>query len=481
MSEKPIQLDVAIVGSGPNGLAAALILARAGLHVEVFEGASTPGGGCRTEELTLPGYRHDVCSIIQSMTSLSPFFHTLDLQHYGVQLLEPEVAFAHPLDSGTAGALVGGVDSTAQDFGIDARAYRSLMGPLVAHAEALAKTVLAPIRSLPTEPLTMARFALAGLFSTAHLEKRFSTPEVRALIAGVSAHSMSPLTAPLTAAFGLFLAVTAHSGGWPVVEGGSARLVDAMATALVEAGGVIHTRRWITKLADLPPSRATMFDTSVESMVAIAGDRLPARFRRDAGRFQHAPGICKIDWALSGPVPWTAASCRSTATVHLGGTFEEIAAAEAEVASGHHPDRPYCIVVQPSVVDESRAPKGHGTLWAYCHVPQGSTVDMTSEIEAQIERFAPGFKDLILAKVHTTAADSELHNPNYVGGDIGGGAGNLRQTLFRPTLRWNNYRTGAPNLYLCSASTPPGGGVHGMCGAGAAKAVLADFGHRVAR
>lgn len=475
MTATTAQLDVAIVGSGPNGLAAAIELARAGLSVEVFEGAPTPGGGCRTEELTLPGYFHDVCSTVQSMASISPFFSTLELERYGVRLKRPEVAFAHPLDGGRAGAVTGDVIATAASLGADRHAYQQLMRRFVDHADSLSATVLAPIRSVPSDPVTMAKFALLGLPPATHLVKRFETSEARALFAGVCAHSMSALDSPLTAAFGLFLTTTAHSGGWPVVEGGSARLIDAMLTALIEAGGVIHTDRWIHSLSDLPPSRVTLFDTSVESMLSIAGSELPQRFLRAATRFRHGPGVCKLDWAISGSVPWIAAECRAAVTVHVGGTFEEVAAAEATVAAGGHPERPYCIVVQPSVVDDSRAPAGSSTLWAYCHVPQGSTFDMTSRIENQIERFAPGFKDLILAKAHSTASDQAALNPNYVGGDISGGAGNLRQTLFRPTLRWNNYRTGAPNLYLCSASTPPGGGVHGMCGVGAAKAVLADL------
>jgi phytoene dehydrogenase-like protein len=468
-------LDVAIVGSGPNGLAAALVLARAGLRVEVFEGAASAGGGCRTEELTLPGYRHDVCATIQSMVSLSPFFADLDLERRGVRLRTPEVAFAHPLDDGRAGALIGSVTQTANGLGDDGASYSRLMGPLEANLDRVVASVLSPLRSAPRNPITMGRFALAGVPSAAHFARRFAGEETKALLGGVSAHSMLPLDAPLSAAVGIFLTLSAHAGGWPVLEGGSAVLVDALVQAINEAGGVVHTGRWINEARDLPVARATLFDTSPSTMVDVLGTRLPERYRREASRFRYGPGVCKVDWALSGPVPWLAESCRRATTVHAGGTFDEVARAEAEVAAGRHAERPFCIVVQPSVVDPTRAPAGHATLWAYCHVPNGSDVDMTARIEAQIERFAPGFRDLVLARSTMTAIGEQRHNPNYVGGDINGGASSLRQTLFRPTIRWNSYRTGAPGFYLCSASTPPGGGVHGMCGVGAARTVLNDL------
>ena len=466
--------DAVVVGSGPNGLAAALTLARAGMNVEVVEGAITPGGGCRTGELTLPGFRHDLCSTIQSMVPLSPFFRDIDLALTGVRLMTPEIAFAHPLQDGRCAAVYRSVHETAHALGEDAKAYKGLIGPLVDHADTVVTSVLAPLRSLPRNPVVMGRFSLAGVPSAVHLAKRFRSPEAKGLWAGVCAHSMLALTSPLSAGFGLFLAVSAHVGGWPVIEGGSSVLVDALTGALEDAGGKIRTGQWITKMSDIPPARAILFDTSPEGLVAIAGDRLPTRYRRAAQRFRRGPGICKVDWALSGPVPWTSEQCRRTATVHVGGNFEEVAFAESEVAAGRHAQRPYCIVVQASVVDSTRAPAGQGTLWAYCHVPNGSTVDMTSSIEAQIERFAPGFRDLILMRTVITARESERHNPNYLGGDITGGAGTLRQTLFRPTPRWNPYATGAPGIYLCSASTPPGGGVHGMCGYGAARSVLRE-------
>jgi phytoene dehydrogenase-like protein len=415
------------------------------------------------------------------MVSLSPFFAGCNLERRGVRLCIPEVAFAHPLDGGRAGAVMGTVDETAAMLGSDGARYARLFGPLVEEAEAVVATVLAPLRSPPSRPVPMARFAIAGLPSVAHLARRFSAEETKALLGGVGAHAMLPLDAPLTSAIAIFLTIVAHAGGWPLVQGGSAGLVDALVAELREAGGSVHTGQFIKDMSDLPPRAAVLFDTSVETLLAVAGDRLPTRYRQAAARFRHGPGICKVDWAMSGPVPWTAPVCRRAGTVHIGGTFAEMAQSEADVAAGRHTDRPYCIVVQPGVVDTTRAPAGQQTLWAYCHVPRGSTVDMTVRIEAQIERFAPGFRDLILGRSTMTAVETEAHNPNYVGGDISGGAGTLRQTLFRPTARWNPYRTGARGIYLCSASTPPGGGVHGMCGVGAARAALADSKRRATK
>jgi phytoene dehydrogenase-like protein len=471
----PTRLDAAVVGSGPNGLAAALTLARAGLRVEVFEAASSAGGGCRTEELTLPGYHHDVCSTIQSMVALSPFFKSLDLERLGVRLCTPEIAFAHPLDDGRAAALYQSVVTTAEGLGTDGAAYQKLMGPLIAHADKTVPEILAPILNVPSHPFAMARFGLAGVPSAAHLVKRFDTDEAKALLGGVSAHAMLPLNAAMTSAFGLFLTMSAHLGGWPVVEGGSAVLVTALLRELSDAGVVVHLNRPIASVSDLPDARATLFDTSPQTLVEVMGERVSARYRRDVARYRSGPGVCKVDWALSGPVPWTAEVCRRAATVHLGGTFAEVAAAEDDVARGRHAERPYAIVVQPGVVDPTRAPAGTSTLWSYCHVPNGSDVDMTSRIEDQIERFAPGFRDLIVARSTMTAMDEQRHNANYLGGDINGGAGTLRQTLFRPAIRVNPYRTGTPGVYLCSASTPPGGGVHGMCGVNAARAALRDL------
>jgi phytoene dehydrogenase-like protein len=324
----------------------------------------------------------------------------------------------------------------------------------------------------------MARYGLEGLPPASVLSRRFRSPETRALLAGAGAHAMLPLTTPLTSAFALLFLMTAHAVGWPVVEGGSARIIDALTGELTSLGGRVETGRWVRDLDSLPPARAVLLDVTPRQFIAMAGDRLPALDRRALARFRYGPGVCKVDWALSGPVPWQAPACREAGTVHVGGDFGDVARSESEVAAGRHAERPFCLIAQPGVVDPSRAPAGKHTLWGYCHVPSGSAVDMSGRIEAQIERFAPGFRELILARSVRTAAEMEQHNPDYIGGDISGGVGNLRQTVFRPTPRWNPYRTGLRGVYLCSASTPPGAGVHGMCGQWAARTALADLGVR---
>jgi phytoene dehydrogenase-like protein len=447
-------VDAVVVGSGPNGLAAALTLARAGLEVRVIEGSEAPGGGCRTEELTLPGFRHDVCSAVHPLAAASPFLRGLDLP-----LLQPEVALAHPLDGGRAAAVVRSVEATAAGLGADGVLYRRLFGGLTGRAGPIVDAMLRPQRSVPNPAATA--FGVMGLLPASWLRRAFRTDEGRAILGGTAAHSFRPLDAPLTGAFGLLLTTLAHSAGWPVVEGGSVGIVDALLAELSERGGTVETGHWVERLEDLPPARLTLLDVSVASPL------VPGRNRR----FRFGPGVCKVDWALAGPVPWAAGACRCTCTVHVGGTFDEIRRCEAEVTAGRHPERPFCIVAQPAVVDPSRGE----VLWGYCHVPAGSTVDMTQRIEAQIERFAPGFRDLVLARATRTAAEMERHNPNYVGGDINGGAATVRQTVFRPSFRWNPYRTATRGVYLCSASTPPGGGVHGMCGVGAAEAALRDL------
>jgi phytoene dehydrogenase-like protein len=466
--------DAVIVGSGPNGLAAALTLARAGLAVNVCEGAETPGGGCRTEELTLPGFRHDVCSTVHPLLAASPFFKQTQLE--GVTLKTPEVAFAHPLDGGRAATVTASVTQTAAALGADERAYRRLFDAPVRDASKIVRGVLAPLIAPPAHPLAMARFGLRGLWPVGLLARRFETEQARALLAGLGAHSMQPLDAPGTGAFALLLGVLAHAVGWPVVEGGSSRVADALAREIEAAGGQIHTGRFIETLEELPRAKVKLLDVTPRQLLGLAGGGLPARYAKAMGRFRYGPGIFKLDWALRGPVPWQAQACRATPTLHIGGSFEEIAHSEAEVAAGRHTERPFCIAVQPCVLDPTRAPQGHHLFYAYCHVPAGSTVDMSERIEAQIERFAPGFRELVLARSSVTALDTERHNPNYVGGDINSGAATLRQTVFRPTVSLHPYRTPLPGVYLCSSSTPPGGGVHGMCGVGAAKAALAELG-----
>ena len=474
-------LDAVVVGSGPNGLAAALVLARAGLSVEVVEGAATAGGGCRTEELTEPGFHHDVCAAVHPLAAASPFFATLDLAGLGVRLRTPDVSFAHPLDGGRAGAVRRSVTETAGALGADEGTYRRLLGPLDRDADLVVPALLAPLRRPPRHPVALARFGRPGLGSAVRLAGRFETAEARALLAGVGAHSMLPLDAPLSGAFSLLLTTLAHAAGWPVVEGGSAALVRALLGALERAGAPVRTGRWVRSLDELPPARATLLDVTPRQFLDLAAGRLGSRERRALARYRYGPGVCKVDWALAGPVPWEAAVCRETVTVHVGGSLAEVAASEAAANAGRHAERPFCLVVQPGVLDPTRAPAGHQTLWAYCHVPNGSTVDMTGPIEAQIERFAPGFRDLVIARSTRTAAEIEAHNPGYVGGDIGAGAATVGQTLFRPTVRWDPYRTGLDGVYLCSAATPPGAGVHGMCGVGAARSALRHLGVRPPR
>jgi phytoene dehydrogenase-like protein len=468
------QPDAVVVGSGPNGLAAALTLARAGLQVQVFEGADQPGGGCRTAELTLTGFAHDVCSTVHALAAASPFFAGCDLAARGVRLLVPKVAAAQPLDGGRAAAICGSVAETASRLGADA-GYRRLMEPLERDADAVLSLALSSLRSVPGRPVSAARFGAQGLLPATVLARRLKTAEGRALLAGMAAHSIRSLTAPLTSAFGLTMLLLAHTTGWPVVEGGSGRLVAAMTAELAELGGTVTTGCFVKSLADLPPARAVMLDVTPHQLLEMAGDRLPPGYRHAMRRFRYGSGVCKVDWALDGPVPWQNDACRQTVTIHVGGTIAEVARSEAAVAAGQHPEQPFCLVTQPGVVDQSRAPAGKHVLWAYCHVPPGSDVDMTGRIEAQVERFAPGFRDLILARSVRTAADMERYNPSYVGGDIAAGASTLRQTIGRPALRWNPYRVPLPGTYLCSASTPPGGGVHGMCGMWAARTALRDM------
>ena len=464
--------DAVVVGSGPNGLSAAIALCQSGRSVLVLEAEATIGGGAKTAELTLPGFRHDPCSAIHPLALASPFFTTLPLARYGLEWLEPPIALAHPFDDGTAAILTRSIDETADSLTVDGSVYRRLMTPLVADFTLLTSELLAPLH-MPQHPIALARFGLLAIRSAGGLARsRFAGEAARAFFVGMANHSMAPLTSPATAAFGLVLALFGHGVGWPIPRGGSQSISDALAAHLRSLGGEIETGARVRTLAPFASSRAVLMDVTPRQFVDIAGDDVPASYRARLERYRYGPGAFKVDWALSGPVPWTASACRRAGTIHLGGTFEEIMRSAAEVAAGRHPEEPYVIVAQQGLFDSTRAPAGKQTLWAYCHVPNGSTVDMTERIERQIERFAPGFRDLILARAVRGPAELESHNANDIGGDINGGLQDIRQLFTRPTVRLDPYSTPNRRLYLCSSSTPPGGGVHGMCGFHAAKSAL---------
>ncbi len=442
--------------------------------MRVLEAAAQLGGGTRTEELTLPGFRHDVCSAVHPMALASPFLRSLSLEEHGLELLHPDVPLAHPLDGGRAAVLHRSLDRTAAELdGADGGAYRRLMAPLVEHWEPITADILAgPVWRIPRHPVETGRFGLVGLQSVTRLERRFGSDEGKALLAGCGAHAMQPLEGPATGAFALTLLMHGHSVGWPIAAGGSAAIAASMASLLRSLGGEIETDREVTSLRDVGDARAVLFDISPSLVERICGRSLPERFRRRLRDFRHGPGVFKVDYALSEPVPWTAEPCRRAGTVHIGGTAAEIAIAERDVAAGRVAERPYVLVSQPSLVDPSRAPAGKHTLWAYCHVPNGSAADMTAAIERQLERFAPGFGDVVLARSTINAVEMAAHDASFVGGDINSGAADLRGVIQRPSLRWNPATTPHRRILLCGASTPPGGGVHGMCGYNAARAAL---------
>ena len=468
--------DAVVVGAGPNGLAAAVVLARAGLSVLVLEAQETIGGGARTRELTLPGFHHDVCSAIHPMALVSPFFQQLPLADYGLEWRYSDIAIAHPLDDGTAGSLQHSVDATAAALGEDGPSYRRLMRPFAKHLSELFGEILGPIPLIPRHPFLLARFGLQGLRSAVSVAKRFETDRARALFAGCAAHSFVPLQWAGSASFGLVLALAGHATGWPAARGGSEAITQALAAYLRSMGVEIRTSSPVRSMADVPPSRAVLFDVTPRQLAAIAGDVLPHGYRRKLQKFRYGPGVFKIDWALDGPIPWRAPECHRSATVHVGGTLEEVAHHEHEIWQGRTTEKPFVLVAQQSLIDETRAPAGRHTGWAYCHVPAGSTEDMTAAIERQIERFAPGFRDRILARHTMNTAEYEAHDANFVGGDIAGGANNLRQFLARPFPSRDPYATPNPRIFMCSSSTPPGGGVHGMCGYHAAQAALRHLG-----
>lgn len=466
--------DAVIIGSGPNGLAAAVYLAREGASVLVIEGHDQIGGGTRTAELTLPGFHHDVCSAIHPMGVASPFLKTLPLDRFGLEWIHPEIPLAHPFDDGSAAVLLRSIGETAANFdAASGKSYRRLFEPLMGDFDETLVDLLAPLR-WPGNPLNMVQFGLRALPSALEVARAwFSDEKARALLAGNAAHSLLPLDRLLaTNAIGLMLMLAGHACGWPVARGGSGRITDALVGYLQSLGGVIETGRRIRTMGELPEAKAYLFDTSPSALADIAGERLPESYRRRLRRFRHAPGIFKIDYALDGPVPWRAEACRRAGTVHVGGGIDEIVISERDANRGIHAERPFVLTAQQSLCDESRAPEGKHTFWAYCHVPSGSTVDMTTAIEKQIERFAPGFRDRVLARHTMNCADYERYNPNLIGGDIVGGMSDWRQLLTRPVVRAKPHTTPEPSIFLCSASTPPGAGVHGMCGYWAAREAM---------
>ncbi len=465
-------LDAIVVGSGPNGLAAAIELARAGWSVRVYEAKETVGGGMRSAELTLPGFTHDICSAIHPLGMGSPFFSQLPLHEHGLEWIQPDLPLAHPLDDGRAVTLQRSLDATVADLGRDGRAYQLLIQPIVEHWSALAGDILGPF-GIPQHPFVLARFGLTAIAPAKTLARlAFRTEAARALFAGNAAHALMPLEHPLSASFGLVFESLAHSVGWPLPRGGSQSVADALAAYFKSLGGEIMTEHPVENVDALPAARAVLFDVTPRQLLQIAGHRFPTNYVRALERYRYGMGVFKVDYALSGPIPWTAPQARRAGTVHVGGTLDEIAVSESAAWYGKTSDRPFVLVAQQSLFDDTRAPAGQHTGWAYCHVPHGSTVDMTAIIDAQIERFAPGFRDLILARHTMNAADFEAYNPNYIGGDIGGGVQDIFQLFTRPTIRAVPYSTPAQGIYLCSSSTPPGGGVHGMCGYHAAQAVL---------
>lgn len=468
------EYDAVIVGSGPNGLAAGITLQRKGLSVLILEAKDTIGGGLRTKELTLPGFKHDVCSAIHPMAVGSPFFAELPLHQFGLQFIHAPVAAAHPFDSGHAAVLMRSLVETAEGLEKDKEAYLRLIKPLVETWPDIAPDAMGPLR-FPKHPFKMAAFGLNAIRSASCISKRFETEEAKGLWAGMSAHSIQPLTNWASAAIGLVLSAVGHIHGWPIPVGGSQSIADAMGAYFVSLGGIIQTGIEVHSLRELPKSKAILFDVTPSQLLKIVGNEFTGSYRKQLSNYRYGMGVFKVDWALNQPVPFKNHFCRQAGTVHLGNTFEEIAASEQAASDGKHPDRPFVLLAQQSSFDRTRAPGGKHTAWAYCHVPNGSTVDMTKAIEDQVERFAPGFKDTILAKHTMNTSEIQAYNPNYIGGDINGGIIDIRQLYTRPTLSLSPYRTSREGIYICSSSTPPGGGVHGMCGYHAAQTVIKDL------
>jgi phytoene dehydrogenase-like protein len=462
-----------VVGAGSNGLAAAIVLAQAGLQVDVYEAEQIPGGATRSLELTLPGFMHDFGSAVYALAASSPFFSKLPLKDYGLEWVHSPAPLAHPLDDGTAVVLERDIEAAAAELGSDGHTWRALMGPLVTHWHDLAPEVLSPVLKIPSHPWLLARFGMKALLSAKVISRRFKSERTRALFAGLAAHSFLSLEQPLSGAFGILMAVPAHAVGWPIARQGAQSFTNALCAHLAKLGGNIMTSFRVDSLDGLSRYDLVLCDITPQQLLTVGGRLLSENYKQQLRKFRYGPGVFKVDYALSAPIPWKASECARAATVHLGGSFDEIAASEKAVRSGDHPERPFVLLVQPTLFDPSRAPAGRHTAWAYCHVPHGSTFDMLRRLEDQIERFAPGFPEIVLARHILSPSGLENMDANLVGGDISGGVIDLRQMLFRPTRKL--YSTSAPGLYLCSSSTPPGGGVHGMCGFHAARRALADL------
>ncbi|OZI05758.1 FAD-dependent oxidoreductase [Siphonobacter sp. BAB-5385] len=467
------EYDAVVVGSGPNGLAAAITLQQAGLSVLVMEGKSTIGGGLRTEEVTLPGFKHDICSAIHPLAAGSPFFNTLPLADFGLEFIYPEVAAAHPFDVGPAAVLFQSIQKTAQTLGVDERAYEKLAGFLTKTWPKVAVDTLGPL-TFPSHPLDFAAFGLRALPPATWFKHLFKGTQAQGLLAGMAAHAIQPLSNLTTSAIGLVLLTAGHLRGWPIPKGGSGQIAQALATYFQSLGGKIETNFYVESLQQLPSSHAVLFDITPRQLLKIAGHTFSPLYRWQLERYRYGMGIFKIDWALDAPIPFTDENCRNAGTLHLGNTLQEITDTEKLSSQGGYPEKPFVLLAQQSQYDPSRAPEGKHTAWAYCHVPNGSTRDRTEAIENQVERFAPGFKDRILARHVMNTAQVQEHNPNYIGGDINGGILDITQLFTRPALRFSPYRTSTKGLYICSSSTPPGGGVHGMCGYHAARKALED-------
>jgi phytoene dehydrogenase-like protein len=455
-------------------LAAGITLAESGRSVLLLEAKETIGGGMRTAELTLPGYQHDICSAVHPLGLGSPFFRRLDLAQYGLDWIQPDLPLVHPFDDGSAAALHRSIEETAETLGQDGRAYRRLIAPLTRDWQKIIHEFLGPLR-FPRHPLAMTRFGIPALFPAAALSKLLFRDKGQGFFAGLAAHSILPMERVPSASFGLMLAILGHGVGWPIPRGGSQAIAQALAAHFRALGGKIETDRPVSALKSLPTADLVMLAVTPKQFIQMAGEALPDRYRRQLENYRHGPGVFKLDWALSGPIPWRSPDCRRAGTVHLGSTLGEIAASERTVWRGNNVDKPYVIVVQSSLFDDCRAPNGHHTAWAYCHVPHGSTEDRTAAIESQIERYAPGFRETILGRHAMTTHDLQQYNPNYIGGDINGGVQDLGQLFTRPVVRLNPYSTPLKGVYLCSSATPPGGGVHGMCGYFAAESALREF------